>query len=251
MEMVTGAVGLGKGHRRGTVTQGMGLTGTKAKALNPHCLVPVRCLQWASLWRQGSSRPPSPTPPETPTGVRSHLLMVPLQRMLRAPALPWHTTWPACPGRGVTVPARKTPEHSRNWVEKHIGYSVTSLLSCPAPNETVTALDSLFILHGQLRAVQEENCQLPAPPLLSHAFCKCKQDHAITVNTETPPAKRSSSSPEHPELPAGRRLSRTLLHRAAPGSLMEPISSRHCRAARPMPGLGAQAARLLPLPCFP
>lgn len=164
MEMVTGAVWLGKGHRRGTVTQGMGLTGTKAKALNPHCLVPVRCLQWASLWRQGSSRPPSPTPPETPTGVRSHLLMVPLQRMLRAPALPWHTTWPACPGRGVTVPARKTPEHSRNWVEKHIGYSVTSLLSRPAPNETVTALDSLFILHGQLRAVQEENCQLPAPP---------------------------------------------------------------------------------------
>lgn len=245
--MVTGAVWLGKGDRRGTVTQGMGLTGTKAKALSPRCLLPSRCLQWTSLRRRGSSRPPSPSPtrdadrrqvtsPDGAFAEDAEGTCPPLARAVACVPAPWRN-------HASQKDSRAQP--------KHIGYSVTSLLSRPAPNETVTALDSLFILQGQLRAVQEENCQLPAPPLLSHAFCKCKQDHAIAVDTETPPAKRSSSTPEHPELPAGTRLSRTLLHRAAPGSLTEPISSRRCGAARPVPGLGAQAARLLPLPRFP
>lgn len=146
------------------------------------------------------------------------------------------------------MPARKTPENRRNWVEKHIVYSVTSLLSCRAANETVTGSGQFVYFTRLIRGHARGKPPAPSTPLLSHAFCKWKQDQAIAVDIETPQAKQSSSSPEQPELPAGMRPNRTLLHRAAPGFLTDPTSSRHCRAALPAPALGARAAQLLPLP---
>lgn len=165
--------------------------------------------------------------------------------MLRGPAQPWHR-WHTCVDHGVTVPAKKSPEHGQKRVEHYPVCSVPGVLSCLAASEQ--ALDSLCLVQGQLGAVQEEP-PAPSTPLLSHIFCQWKHDRAIAAGIETPWVKRCSPSPEPTELLAGSRLSRTLLHRAAPGLLTDPIGSRrwrqlsHARA-------GSAGAQLLAPPYF-